>query len=38
MNGGESGSENKENFKAKITFNMKSQYNDLLCLHESLFS
>ena len=27
MNGRQSGSEKIENFKAKITFNMKSQYN-----------
>ena len=27
MDGGESGSEEKEIFKAEITFNMKSQYN-----------
>ena len=27
MNGGENGSDKKENFKAKITFDMKSQYN-----------
>ena len=27
MNGGKSGSDKIENFRAKITFNMKSQYN-----------
>ena len=27
MNGGESGSKNKETFKAEITFSMKCQYN-----------
>ena len=27
MDGGESGNEKKENFKVKITFNMKCQYN-----------
>ena len=29
MNGGESGSEKKGNFKAEITFNMKCQYQPL---------
>ena len=33
MNGGESNSEKKENFKAEITFNMKCQYN-----YQPLFS
>ena len=37
MNGGESGTDKKENFKAEITFNMKFQYTSL-CLQESLFS
>ena len=37
MNGGESGSEKIENFKAKITFNINTLYN-VCSVHRGMFS